>query len=89
MTGIRRNHAHGISLSSKSVYFFFFALTLILANYILFDIGPSLWDFVVTNAVIVFFFGTIEGLFWYVARGKWGYPKDEEPRGLNELDTAE
>ena len=73
----------------KSVYIFFFAITLVLANYILFDIGLSFWNFVVTNAVIVFFFGTIEGLFWYVARGKWGYPKDEESDGLSELDTAE
>jgi hypothetical protein len=61
----------------KSLYVFLFAATLILANVILFD-EFDFWTFVITNAVIVFFFGATEGLFWYIARGKWGYPKEEE-----------
>ncbi len=63
----------------KSIYIFFFALALLLGNIAcLVDGASPFWVFVVTNLAIIFIFGTIEGLFWYIARGKWGYPKNEE-----------
>lgn len=61
----------------KSLYVFFFGLFLLIANtalYYSFDFG----SFVITNVVIVFSMGAVEGLFWYIVRGKWGYPKNEE-----------
>lgn len=62
----------------KSLYIFFFAATMLVANFIAFATSAGFWSFVITNAVVIFSFGTVEGLFWYIVRGKWGYPKDDE-----------
>ncbi len=61
----------------KSFYVFVFATLLIGFNYIsVFDGKFYLNDFLIGNIVIIFGMGAIEGLFWYVVNGKWGYPKD-------------
>lgn len=70
----------------KSLYIALFAITLLIANLILLDSFEFLY-FLITNVIIVFVFGTIEGLFWYIARGKWGYPKDEESVGIEKVDS--
>ena len=62
---------------TKVIYIALFAIVLIVANLIVFD-SFEFWTFIITNLVIIFLFGIIEGVFWYIVRGKWGYPKDEE-----------
>ncbi len=66
----------------KSIYVMVFVLLLAFANFVLYLSASGsdenyFWPFVITNAVIIFGMGTAEGLFWYIVRGKWGYPKDE------------
>lgn len=64
----------------KVLYIFFFILILVIYNFgfeaIYFYDGA--WPFIIGNLIIIFAMGTIEGLFWYIARGEWGYPKDDE-----------
>ncbi len=63
----------------KSIYIIFFALAILWGNMAcLVDGGSPAWVFIVTNLSIIFIMGGIEGLFWYIVNGKWGYPKDEE-----------
>lgn len=62
---------------AKLIYIALFIIILVIANLIVFD-GFEFWTFIITNLVIISFFGIIEGSFWYIARGKWGYPKDLE-----------
>lgn len=69
----------------KAFYIALFALTLLIANIIVFD-DFEVPYFLITNVIIIFVFGTIEGLFWYIARGKWGYPKeDEDPKDISQV----
>jgi len=70
---------------AKSLYFFVFGLSLIILNFNVFFETPKdrmLQSFIIGNLIIIFTMGTIEGLFWYISCGKWGYPKDEEPINL-------
>jgi hypothetical protein len=71
----------------KSIYIIAFAVALLFGNLAcLIDGGSPVWVFIVTNLSIVFVMGAIEGLFWYIVNGKWGYPKDSEQE--NSVDTA-
>ncbi|MCX6790161.1 MAG: hypothetical protein NTV60_01385 [Candidatus Kaiserbacteria bacterium] len=70
----------------KTFYIFFFVFALLWGNIAcLVDGGSPPWVFVVTNLGIIFTMGTIEGLFWYIVRGKWGYPKDTEYNDLEKI----
>lgn len=65
----------------KSLYIIVFILLMTVANLaiILFSLDDNtfyFWPFIITNAIIVFGMGIFEGLFWYIVRGKWGYPKN-------------
>ncbi len=63
----------------KSVYIIVFAVAILIGNLAcLVDGASPLWVFIVTNLSIIFIMGAMEGLFWYIVNGKWGYPKDEE-----------
>jgi hypothetical protein len=82
----------------KTLYIILFVLLLVIANFIIWisasndSSGDYLLPFVITNAVVIFGMGTLEGLFWYIVRGKWGYPKDDESADLasvSKIDISE
>lgn len=63
----------------KSLYIFVFIIFMLFYNVIVFDSFDEfgIEGLIVGNLAIIFGMGTIEGLFWYITIGKWGYPKDK------------
>lgn len=69
---------------TKSFYIFMFVILLVGFNCISFFDGKFYFsDFLIGNVVIVLGMGILEGLFWYIVNGKWGYPKDYLPTETN------
>ena len=68
----------------KSIYIIFFVFAILWGNMAcLVDGSSPVWVFIVTNLSIIFIMGGIEGLFWYIVNGKWGYPKEIEYDDFN------
>jgi hypothetical protein len=67
----------------KSMYLSLFVLIFAIYNLVIVSEvkeGFFLW-FISGNAIIIFAMGISEGLFWYIATGKWGKPSGDN--GLN------
>lgn len=62
----------------KSIYISLFVIFFSVYNLVIFSeySEDRTSMFIIGNLIIIFAMGTMEGLFWYIVNGKWGYPKD-------------
>lgn len=63
----------------KSIYIFLFIIFILFFNMVVIDSFDEfgIGGLIIGNLVIIFGMGIVEGLFWYITTGKWGYPKDK------------
>jgi len=66
----------------KTLYVVLFVLVLVIYNigFQALEFNDGIFPFIIGNLIIICAMGMLEGLFWYITRGKWGYPKDTDKK---------